>query len=592
MTSTTLQRQLDAGLAAQPQPSLPATRWRSLRPAGTVQGLVWALVTLAVLGPILPLLYASLRDRPLYETGGHWTLAPYRQLFGDPAFWLAARNTGEFALGATALAVAVGAGFALLCARTDLPGARLWSKLVLAPILMPGLGLLLGWNTLYGPGGYVTTTCSKYLGFTLPDVSSIAGMSVLGGCVTAPIAFLTCRAALTHADSALEDAARSAGASSATVLRRITFPLLRPAVLNSALLTFTLAIEALGIPLVLGQPRNVNFLASYLYSTWTNGSSPDPGSVSAGAIVMLLIATALLVLRTRMIGSEARFVAITGRSGTARVLSLGWWRWPVAGIAAAFILLTSVLPLLGLMLASGVRVLTPLIVPWHLLTADNYRAMNDPIYRASINNSLLIALVGALVTTTVVAAATLVAHRSNFRLRTTLPYTLLYPRAIPGIIVGIGFFWTFLIVNPPGGALRNSVWGIALALSVRSATLAYVVLYPSLAQISDSLDKAGRAAGAGWLTVSRRIVLPLVVPALFASFVLMFVSILNDYDPAVFLVRPGNEIIGVTMLEAFAQGATGPVAALASIQIVLTVLVLCVGGLLVSRKFLKGRANA
>jgi iron(III) transport system permease protein len=177
-------------------------------------------------------------------------------------------------------------------------------------------------------------------------------------------------------------------------------------------------------------------------------------------------------------------------------------------------------------------------------------------------------------------------------MRKTLPYTMLYPRAIPGIIIGIGFFWTFLLVNPPGGQLRDSIWGIALALSVRSATLAYVVLYPTLSQISEALDNAGRAAGAGWLTVSRRIVLPLIRPAVFTAFVLMFVSILNDYDPAVFLVRPGNEIIGVTMLASFAQGATGPVAALASIQVAITIVVLGLAGLLAGRVLTRRRHNA
>ena len=573
-------------------PAPPQVRRRRWRPAGVTQTAVWLLVTVAVLGPVLPLLYASLRDRPLYQSGGHWTLAPYRQLFNDPAFWRAARNTAEFATASTVLAVLIGGGFAVLCTRTDMPGGRILSRLVIAPIVMPSLGLLLGWNTLYGQGGYLTVLASRDLGLTIPDLSSLTGMSILGGCVTAPIAFLTCRAALANADSSLEDAARSAGASSLMVLRRVTFPMLRPALLNSALLTFTLAIEALGIPLILGQPRNINFLASYLYSTWTNASSPDPGSVSAGAMILLLVATALLVLRRRLIGAEARFVSVTGRAGQARSLSLGRWRWVVAALASLYVLLTAILPLLGIMLASVVRILTPLVAPWKLFTSDNYQALRDPVFTRSITNSVLVAVVGALVTTAIVAGATLVAHRSKFRVRATLPYTLLYPRAIPGIIIGIGFFWTFLLVDPPGSQLRNSIWGIALALSVRSATLAYIVLYPSLSQVSQALDNAGRAAGAGWLTVSRRVVLPLIRPAIFASFILMFVSILNDYDPAVFLVRPGNEIIGVTMLSAFAQGTTGPVAALATVQVLITVVVLGIGALLFGSKLLKGRRHA
>src|SRR5919206_4539118 len=100
---------------------------------------------------------------------------------------------------------------------------------------------------------------------------------------------------------------------------------------------------------------------------------------------------------------------------------------------------------------------------------------------------------------------------------------------------------------------------------------------PTLARIGGELDRAGRAAGAGWWRTSRSIVLPLLKPAIFASFVLMFVEILNDYDPAIFLVKPGTEVIGATMLSQFIQGTIGPVAALAMVQVLVTVAVLALG---------------
>ena len=560
------------------EPAPPARRPARWRPAGTAQTVVWVLVTLAVLGPILPLLYASLRDRPLYQAGGHWTLAPYQQLFADPEFWKAARNTAEFAIGSTVIAVVIGAIFAVLCARTDLPGARLLSTVVIAPIVMPGLGLLLGWDALYGQGGYVTGLFSQYLGITLPDLSSVTGMSILGGCVAAPITFLTCRAALTNADSALEDAARSAGAGSGMVLRRVTLPLLRPALLNSALLTLTLAIEALGIPLILGQPNNINFLASYLYSTWTSATTPDPGSVSAGAMILLLLATALLLLRSKLIGSEARFVAVSGRAGRTRSLTLGRWRWPLAAILAFYLVGTTLIPVLGLATMSFVVVLTPLVAPWELATWDHWRVLwEDDAFRRSIENSAIIAVVGAVLTTAFVALATLVAHRSGFRFRRTLPFLMLYPRATPGIIIGIGFFWAYLLTGALGDFMRDSIWGIMLAFCVRNLPLAYIVMYPTLARIGEELDRAGRAAGAGWWRTSRTIVLPLLKPAIFASFILLFVEIINDYDPAVFLVKPGTEVMGATMLAQFIQGLVGPVSALALVQVVITVVVLAIG---------------
>jgi iron(III) transport system permease protein len=556
--------------------ALPRPR-RSFVPAGALQWVTWAVVVCLILGPFVPLLYASLRDRPLYEAGGVFTTQPYRELLGDPAFWTAWKNTLAFAALTTALAVGFGAAFAILCTRTDLPGRRAYSRLVLLPVLLPSLGMVLGWVVIWGPGGYLTNFFSQRLHIGTLAIDTIPGMAVVEGARLLPVAFVTCQAALGRADAALEDAARSAGASPLRVLRSVTIPMLRPALLNSATLIFTLAIAALGVPLLLGTSRNINFVSSYLYNLWTNAAAPDPGSVSAGAMILLVVATALLAIRNLLLGSEARFVSVTGRASRHEMLSLRAWRWPLALCIALYLVFTTVIPVLGLALMSFVTVLTPLIAPWDLFTWDHWQTLGDPVFRRSIENSAIIALVGGILATALVALATLVAHRSRFPLRGTLPFVLLYPRATPGIIIGIGFFWTFLVTGAIGDWFRGSIWGIMLAFVIRNLPFAYVVMYPTLARIGEELDRAGRAAGAGWWLTSRRIGLPLLRPALFASFVLMFVEILNDYDPAVFLVKPGTEVMGATMLSQFIQGMIGPVSALAMVQIVVTLAVLAIG---------------
>ncbi len=294
-------------------------------------------------------------------------------------------------------------------------------------------------------------------------------------------------------------------------------------------------------------------------------------------MLLLIVATGLLLLRNRLLGAEARYVSIAGKTGRSDLLSLRGWKWPALGIAAFYLLFSTLIPVIGLALMSVVVVLTPLVAPWHLLTWDNWQALGSGDFRRSIENSLLISLVGALATTAVVALATLVAHRSRHPFRRVLPFVMLYPRATPGIIIGIGFFWAYLTTGFFGDALRGSIWGICLAFCIRNLPFAYVVMYPTLARIGEELDRAGRSVGAGWWTTMRRIVLPLLKPAIFASFILMFVEILNDYDPALFLVKPGNEVIGTTMLSSFIQGVVGPVAALAMVQVAVTVVVLIVG---------------
>jgi iron(III) transport system permease protein len=379
----------------------------------------------------------------------------------------------------------------------------------------------------------------------------------------------------------MEDAARSAGASAPLILRRITIPMLRPALVTAALLIFTISLEQLGIPIFLGATHDINFFASYLYDTWSSSATPDPASVSAGAVLLLLTATALIVLRQRLVGAEMRF--ITGAPvSTTQPLPLGRWRLPAAAVAAALLLVTVIGPVGGVILASFVSLLTPLISPFSMLTLDNFHtAVHDPALKTSIRNSVVLGAAGAVATTGLIAIATLIAHRSRFALRHSLRFLMLYPRSIPGIIVSLAFFWSYLFFVPPGDWLRNNIVGEGVALVVRGIPLAYMIMSPSLARIAGELDGAARLVGASWWTTSRKIVLPLLRPAIVGSLTILFVAMLNDYEAAIFLAKPGTELMGVEMLRQYAQGTEGPVAAMAVIQLTITTIVLGIGALLI-----------
>src|SRR3954469_12145812 len=321
-------------------------RRRSLPTAGTLQWLTWVVVVGLVLGPFVQLLYASVRDRPLYEGGGVFRVGAYRDLFADPKFWHAALHTLEYAALTTALSVVAGGALAILVARTDLPGRRAFGRLTLLPLLLPSLGIVLGWIVVWGPGGYLSSLIHTHLHVGTLDINTIPGMAVIEATRLLPVAYMTCEASLARADSSLEDAARSAGATPLKVLRSVTIPMLRPALLNSGTLIFTLSIASLGIPLLLGTPRNIQFLSTYLYLQWTNASSPDSPLVSAGAMLLLLAATLLLLVRNRLLGAEARYVSVAGKAGRSSMLRLRAWRWPLAIAVSLYIVFSTLVPVL------------------------------------------------------------------------------------------------------------------------------------------------------------------------------------------------------------------------------------------------------
>ncbi|MFI5960484.1 ABC transporter permease [Cryptosporangium sp. NPDC051539] len=550
--------------------------------------LVWVLTLVVVVGPVVPIALASLRSTPLYLPGGEFTLENFGHLLTDPAWWGAVGNSAVFAGLTTVLSVTFGVGAAVLLTRTNVPFRRLLSGVLVLPVLLPGLVLIVGWMAMWAPSGYVSSWLSLHTFVTFPvDLYTLPGMALVATTVAAPTVYLFCRGSVLAIDPALEDAARSAGARPLRALMSVTVPLLRPAALNSALLVFAVSFEVLGLPLILGFPNDITFVSTYLYGHWITAASPDQGLVSAGAMFLLVCVSGLLVLRNRLVGDTARYTTVTGRASARRTVDLGAARWGVTALFAAVLGVLVVVPLAGVVLSAFTSILTPLITPWSVLTLDNFSAISDnPIWSDSIVNSLLIAGVGGLLATLAIAVISVVAHRSTFRFRGSLQQAVLWPRMMPGLVTGMAFFWSFAILDP-SGAVRASLWGIGLAFAVRSLALGYGVFYPALAAIGQDLDRAARTSGATWWQASVSVALRLSAPAMAACFLLLFVSMLNDADPAVFLVTDRTPVMGLTMLQLAATSTGGAVAAFGVVQMAITLAVLGAG-----RLFLGVRTHA
>jgi iron(III) transport system permease protein len=188
----------------------------------------------------------------------------------------------------------------------------------------------------------------------------------------------------------------------------------------------------------------------------------------------------------------------------------------------------------------------------------------------SIWNTILISVIGGVVGTALITLIALVATRSEFPFKRQLEYLAISPRAIPGIIAGIGIFYA-MSYFPPLGWLRNTIWLLVIAYIMRYLPTGFGAIAPALSQISADLDRSARTVGADWWRTSRSILLSLLKPAMFSCFALLFIHFLKEYVTAVFLFAPGSEVIGTTMLQFWIQGDNGPVSALATIQILITV---------------------
>ncbi|BAS28595.1 ABC transporter permease [Limnochorda pilosa] len=561
----------------EPTLSLPRTStFLGVNREGWIQWAITLVTAALVISTLLPIVYQSLRDRALYDPGGVLTLANFAELLADTRFQRVIVSSLEFAALTTLISVALGTLMAIAVGRTDVPGRHVFNDVLLWPMYLSPMVVAFGWVLMYGPAGYVTTWARQALGLSW-NLYTIPGMALAAAVSETPLAYLYCLNTIMVSDPSLEDAARISGARPVRVIRSVTLPLMRPPVLYSAVLIFTTSLELLSIPLILGNPVGIDFFASFIYTKGLLASRPDYGLIGAAAVVLLLAVFILVFLQGRLLGNTARFVMVRGKAYRGQIFRIGWLRWVAFALVLGYMLVGAVIPIAGLLARAFTTVLTPLVPPWSFLTMDNMRLVfSYPSYVRSIWNSLLISLVGASLTTGFVILVALVAHRSSFRHRRVLEFLALAPRAIPGIIIGIGFFWAMVLL-PPFGYLRNTILALVISFGVRYIPSAYGAISPMLMRIGPELDQAARVMGADWWTAARRIVVPLLRGATFSSFVLLFVSFMKEYASAAFLVAPGSEIMGLTMLQLWLQGDVGPVAALSTVQVAIITAVVYVG---------------
>lgn len=530
-----------------------------------------AFAFLLVAAPLVPILYQSFMDKPLYDADAILTLDNFARLFANARFYEALGNSTILSVLTTVIATVIGVITSVLIGRTNMPFRRSFGGLVLWPMYVSHLVLAFGWFMMYGPSGYITLIARDWFGGWSWNLYSMGGMAIVAGAAQAPLVHLFCTSSIAGADSSLEDAARTMGAGPFTVLRRVTIPLLRPAITYSAMLNFIGCLEMLSVPLILGTPVGMDFFTIFLYLEGFSGSTPDYGILGAAAVVLLVIISVLIVLQNRLLKKSARFVTIKGKVTRPKLLDLGRYGWAVAALLLAYFGLTLFVTVGGLFLRAFTTFLTPLMSPWDLLTWSNFTLIfSYDAYQRSISNSILVASFGAAIAVALVALITVVIHRSGFRFRKALEFSALYPRAVPGIVAGIGFFWGMLLF-PFLGPLHGTIWILILAFTMRTIPTAFGAISPALMQISQELDQSARTCGADWWTAVRKVILPMLKPAMLGAYVLLFLSFLKEYASAAFLYAPGSEIIGTTMLQFWANGDAGPVAALAVIQIAITV---------------------
>src|ERR1044071_4413392 len=346
------------------------------------------------------LFYGSFRSKPLGVPGAGFTLAHYLRAYTDPATYELLLNSFIFAAGSSIVATVLATVLAWIAIRTNAPFRKFFELTAIVPNIFPPVMLAVSWTVLLSPRtGLINRFLMQLLDLeSAPlNIFSLWGMIFVEALITTPLAFLIVSASLYSMDPSLEESARVAGSSNLQIARRITFPIVRPALLAAAMLNFVRAIESFDTPAIIALPARIEVFTTKLYREAV-GAFPPNQNLAATYGVSLLVVTMLFVFfyRRLTIRSE-RYVTVTGRGYRPTIIDLGRWRVTASLIAGLILLLIVVLPFLVLIYVSFLTyVHVPGAKTWELLTLDNYRQnlTDSRTYRA-VQNSLLLAVGGA-----------------------------------------------------------------------------------------------------------------------------------------------------------------------------------------------------
>ncbi len=489
-------------------------------------------------------------------------------ILGNIAEAYSIRGTGDmvlnslfFAVGTALLATVVGASLAFATVRTNAPFKAVLYAASLVPLIIPGILYTIAWIFLLSGriGWFNITLRAVGLDALVVDVFSLPGMVIVEGLHLSPIAFLLMFAAFKATDPALEESALMSGASVPSIIRRVTVPLVRPALLASLLLMFVRGLESFETPALLGIPAGRWVFTSQIFrSLNTYPVRYDDAAIYSVTLILITVIGLFLVTRANRRGE--RFQTITGRGFRPRLLDLGRWRWPVGVAVVAYFLIAVVAPLAVL----GYLSLLPFYMPpgaeaFSSFSLENYATMFDiaSVGRA-IKNSILLSIGSATFLMLLMAVVSWITVKSKMKGRHLLDSITGWPLAFPGLVLGVSLIFVYLRAPIP---VYGTLWILFIVYVTKYMPYAMRYASTSIIQISSQLEESARMSGATWWSTFRRVTLPLMAPGLVAGWVFVVVVSVRELSASILLYRQGTEVFSVVIWELWEAGQTTQLAA-------------------------------
>jgi len=542
------------------------------------------VIVVLVYGVVYPNLSVVISS---FQRDGSWTLANYSEVLSQRVVIVSIVSSLGLSIGTVVLCAIVGVPLAFLFERFTFPGRRLFAALAALPLVLPPLVGTVAFIFLCGESGILAHGIQNLFGLQNPPwrLRGWPALLLFHTYTMYPFFYVLTGAGLRRIDASLAEAARSLGASSFIVARRVLLPQLTPSLLAAALLTFMTSMASFSAPLLFG--GNVRMLTLEIFTARQRG---DFVMAITETVVLAVISLAALIVFQRYEGTR-RFAAAAMKGAPRRRASIGSGAARVlATIVAVFFAVVLVMPVATMFLVSFAREgsWTTQTFPAAYTFANYRRLFGDPHASEVFFNSFTmsaIAAAAALVWSFCIVTLLRRRARTSSRFfgegwRRLLSLLVLIPWALPGTVVAVSVAEAY---GQPSALLGSFVlvgtfWILPVVYFLRFMPLVVRALQASMEQLDPALEEAAGSLGAPAWQRFLRVTLPLVWPGAVAGTLLAFVIALGEYVASVLVFVPANRPISIAIASELRDFNLGAAAAYGVVLIVIISISMMVAG--------------
>ena len=564
---------------------------------GTI-GLVIALITVFIFFPVVTILASAFQDN-----AGSFAPVLFARKFFSSTVWGLDCLTGPLTCGVAwnslwmAVLVGIsttllGLAFALVVTRTGFRAKRLLRVLTVLPIITPPFVIGLAVILLFGRSGAVTEALQGVLGVEPSRwIYGLPGIWLAQTLAFTPITFLVLIGVVEGISPSMEEAALTLRADRWRTFRTVSLPLMRPGLANAFLLGFIESLADFGNPLVLG--GNFEVLSTEIFFAIV-GAQHDQGQAAVLAIVLLAFTLSAFYAQRRWLGRRS-YATVTGKGDSGiHVRIPDWLRRSVYVAVLPWAALTAVI--YGMILFGG------FVKLWgydHSLTLQHYvdafsitTGEHGLVWSGAAWNSfwttLQISVISAPLTAGVGLLTAYILVRQRFVGKDAFEFGAMLSFAIPGTVIGVAYILAF---NVPPIEITGTGVILVICFVFRNMPVGVRAGIAAMSQIHRDLDEASLTLGAGSFGTLRRVVLPLLRPAVIAALVFSFVRAMTAISAVIFLVSAEYDMATSYIIGRVENGDYGLSIAYSSVLILVMLVAIVLIQLLVGERRL-GRREA